>query len=110
LQGDGIWLVAEVAQMTVDQIWRDEELTALDRGANHLDDIARPGAAAQPSLRLGIVEVKMNPDEIRIARRDIGFRKNRRAPAIVRRGTRRRTADDRLSCVSPAALVVRSGC
>ena len=61
--------------MAVDQIRRDEEPTALDRSGYRLDDVGRPGAAAQPSLRRGIAKVEMHPDEIRVARRGVGLRK-----------------------------------
>jgi len=75
LQGDGTGLVAEVAQMTVDHVRGDEEPAALDRSGYHFDDISRPGAPSQPSLRRGIAQVEMDPHKIRAARRGIGLRK-----------------------------------
>jgi hypothetical protein len=61
--------------MAIDHIRCDEEPAALNRSSHHLDDIGRPGAASQPGLRRSIANVEMHPDEIRVARRDIGFRK-----------------------------------
>ena len=45
VQGGGAGFVAEVAQMAVDQIRRDEKPTPLDRSGYRLDDVARPGTA-----------------------------------------------------------------
>ena len=61
--------------MTVDHVRGDEEPAALDRSGYHFDDINRPGAPSQPSLRGGIAQVEMDPHKIRAARRGIGLRK-----------------------------------
>jgi hypothetical protein len=78
LQSSDIGLFAEVAQMAVEPFSRDEELTSLDRSCNRLDDVGRPWTAVQPSLRGGIGEVEMYPDEICSTRRSVDLRESAR--------------------------------
>src|SRR6516165_1782477 len=66
--------------MTVDEIRRDEEPTALDRSSYYLDDVGRPRAAGQPRLRRGIAKVEMHPHKVRVARRDLGLSKIAQRP------------------------------
>ena len=67
--------------MTVDHVRGDEEPAVLDRNGYPFDDISRPGAPSQPTLRRGIAQVEMDPNEIRVARRGIGLRKIIRRPS-----------------------------
>jgi hypothetical protein len=59
--------------MTIDQVRRDEEPAALDGSCNHLDDIVRPWAVMQPSLRGGIAKIEMYPGKVHNLCRGIDF-------------------------------------